>query len=287
MVTNYSPVEGAVPEPSKFGLLNPKTLVSDDERWGSGIAIDSLACNVETRIVEICDPSNVVTITEPGENSNLYRPYVIQSEYKCSTFGFNANNYFEKATLGLELCQNKAAEHEFWTGEMAQLDNTLDAEGLPNSNQYLASPDAEDVTPTPGTAVKPAYGQALLEQALADCGCGARGYIHATRAVASTLPVKEEDGLLQTKLGTYVIAGTGYDGSGPDGTQPGGTETWMYATGPVTARLGAIAVTPETLSEATDVRNNEVSVMASREAAVTWDGCCHFAVLVDLSLDYS
>lgn len=289
MVTNYEVVAGAKPEPSSFGLLNSKTLVTGSERWSGGIAFDSLACNVSTKITDICNTSNSVSSTEPGDNTNAFRPYSIQAEYECSTYGFKANDYVAKAVLGLEICQNKAAEAEFWSGTLAQMDDTLDADGLPNPNRYLANPDAEDVTPTPGTAVKPAFGLALLEDALASCGCGAKGTIHAPRGVATTFAtsLREEGDTLSTKLGTYVIAGVGYPGTGPDGNMPTGTKRWMYATGPVTARVGDITVTPDNISEATNTRNNTVTVTASREAAVTWDGCCHFAVLVDLSLDYS
>ncbi len=287
MVTNYSPVVGVTPKPSKFGLLNSKTIVQDGERWNGGIAIESLHCNVSSKVIDICNTSNSVSGTEPGDSNVLFRPYAIEASYECSTFGFKNQDYFEKARLGLELCQSKAVEAEFWNGTLAKLDDTEDAEGLPNPNKYLAHPDAQDVTPSAGTAVKPAYGLALLEEALGNCGCGVRGFIHATRAVGSTLATKVEDDALVTKLGNYVIAGTGYTGTGPDGTEPTGSKVWMYATGPVTARLGDIVVTPDTLSEATNTRNNTVSVSASREAAVTWDGCCHYAVLVDLSLDYS
>lgn len=287
MAKLYSPIDGVLPEPSLFGLLNSKTLVpASVSRWESGIAVESFSCNVESRITDICNTTNSVSSTEPGDAETKFLPYEIQAEYKCSTFGFKNNVYAEKARLALEICQNKAAEHEFWTGALAKMDDTLDSEGLPNPNKYLASPDATVVGP--GGAVKPAYGLALLEQALADCGCGARGFIHATRGVASTLSaLTVVDDMLSTKLGTYVIAGTGYDGSGPNGTEPAGSQTWMYATGPISAHLGDIAITPDNLSEATNTSNNEVSFVAGREAAVTWDGCCHYAVLVDLSLDYS
>jgi len=287
MASSYTPEQGAAPEPAKFGLLNSKTLVTTTGRWSGGIALDSLACNVSTRIVDICGTNNEVEVTEPGDSNVLFRPYNIESSYECSTMGFKNQDYFAKARLGLELCQNKAAEAELWTGALAKQDDTRDAEGLPNPNRYLASPDAEDVTPTTGTAVKPAYGLALLEEAIGQCGCGSTGYIHATRAVGSTLPVRVEGDTLVTKLGNYVIAGTGYTGTGPDGSEPTGSQVWMYATGQITARVGDISVTPDTLSEATNTRNNTVTVTASRDAAVTWDGCCHYAVLVDLSLDYS
>lgn len=291
---NWVLTDSAVTEPSKFGLLNSKTLVTvegGDEHWTGGIAFEALTCNVDSRVVSICNTTEAVSSTEANSGSNYYLPFYIQTEYTCSTFGFEKADYFGKAVRAMELCQGKAAEHEFWTGDLAQLDTSTSNDNPPigNENKYLASSDAVDKTPTPGTAIKPRHALALLEQALADCGCGTRGFIHATRGVASVLAddLEEEDDTLVTKLGNYVIAGTGYDGSGPNGAIPTGTKAWMYATGPITAVLGKIATTPDERSEALNTRNNEVVVTAERPAAVTWDGCCHFGVLVDLSLDYS
>lgn len=284
----YTPVKGVDPEPAKFGLLNSKTVVSDGGRWGSGLSIDPVTCNADVRIVEVCDESNEVEVTTGNAEMQSYLPFFIETDYTCGTFGFEAQDYAAKAEFALSLCENKAAEHEFWTGALAKQDETVDSEGNPNPNRYLASLSAIAVAPS-GTPLKPRHGLALLEQALADCGCGTRGFIHATRGVASSIADDlEADGdTLVTTLGNYVIAGSGYDGSGPSGTVPSGQLAWMYATGQVSARLGNVIVNPDNLSEATNTSINEVSFTASRDAAVTWDGCCHYAVLVDLSLDYS
>ena len=291
MVTNYTPIQGQVPEPSEFGLINSKTLALSEERWNGGIAIDSIVCNVSSRIFNnicsISSTSSAVSGTDKSSGPILVRPFTIQADYECSTFGFLNQDYFEKAALGLDLCQSKLVESEFWTGALAQQDDEIDSEGNATTNRYLASQDAVDITPTTGTAIKPAYALALLEEALATCGCGVKGYVHATRSVASVLPLKHEDDVLVTKLGNYVIAGTGYTGTGPTGTDPGNGKAWMYATGPVSVRLGDTYIVPDNINQATDIRNNSVSVSAEKEVAVTWDGCCHFAVLVDLSLDYS
>lgn len=281
-----TPVNGVQPEPIKYGLLNSKTLAgvaSNGERWETGISVDSWACNATTRIVSICSPASAVSGTEPGSDGPwTAEPFDVQAEYECSTFGFNANNYQEKARAALKLCESKLIEREFWTGALAQQDPE-------NDNRYLASSTAVDVTPTPGTAIKPMFALALLEQALADCGCGAEGVVHMTRGTASALEknLQPERDYLLTRLGTLAIAGSGYTGSGPNGVHPGGTKAWMYATGPVSVLTGESIVVPATLSEATNISNNSISMRAENFAAVGWDGCCQFAVLVDLSLDYS
>jgi hypothetical protein len=285
----YTPVEGVDPEPAKYGLLNSKTVVSDGSRWGGGISIDPVTCSGDVRTLLICDESNEDIITSGSAESQYYLPFTIEAEHTCGTFGWKANNYEEKARKILELAESKAAEHEFWTGALAQQDTTVDSEGNPNPNRYLASLSAVTVAPS-GTPLHPRHGLALLEKALGDCGVGVRGFIHATRDIVSSLSdntLTVEGDTLVTTLGNIVIAGAGYDGSGPNGTVPSGSQSWMYATGQVAARLGTPTVFPDNLSEATNTSINEVSFMAARDAAVTWDGCCHYAVLVDLSLEYS
>lgn len=291
MVTrNYTYVSGAEVKPAKFGLLNSETLVTpggEESDWISGVTIDSVSCNVDSRVIEICDPSHVVEITTAGGRFVQAVPFFVQTEFECSTFGFEANDYFAKAVQAMELCQGKDVETEFWTGDLSQQDAGVDSSGNLNPNRYLASMSSVQVAAS-GTPLRPAHGLALLEKALGDCGCGTRGFVHATRDVASSLRkyIKPNGDVLETNLGTVLVAGTGYDGSGPNGAVPAGSLRWMYATGQVSTGLGKIDTTPQTRSEAINTANNSVVVKAERPAFATWDGCCHFAVLVDLSLEY-
>lgn len=280
----YTPVNGVQPEPAKYGLLNSKTLagVGEGVRWETGIAVDSLACNTSTKITSICNPSQSVSATEATGGPWTAEPFAVQTTFTCTTFGHKSQDYTGKAKNALELCQGKAVEHELWTGALGNLD-------VDNNNRYLASSTAVDVTPTPGTAIKPMFALALLEKALGDCGCGAEGVVHMTRSVASALEknLQQEGDHLVTRLGTLAIAGTGYTGSGPNGTLPGGTKAWMYATGQVSVLLGEGQLVSDLMHEITDTGVNTVTATAEKDAAVGWDGCCHFAVLVDLALDYS
>lgn len=275
----YTPVNGVFAEPAKYGLLNSKTVVAGSERFESGIDVDSILCKGTVRNIEVCDPSNEDVVTEPSDTENQYLPFVVQAEFKCSTFGFTNADYELKATEAMELVQSKAVEHELWTGALSKLD-TSTAGGSPN--KYLASPDAVDVTPT-GGAVSVQVGLALLEGALNQ---GYRGFIHGNRAAISLVSGDfEPDGdVLKTDLGNTVIAGSGYGNTGPDGSAATGTQTWLYATGPVEVHLSDIETTPANHSEAVDTKNNTVTYTVSRFAAPVFDGCGHFAVLVDLTL---
>lgn len=280
------PVKGDAPEPADFGLVGKGTLVpgADSDRWGGGIALESEACAVSVRIVDVCNTGTFVTSQEPtGEGFQEYLPFAVQVEYQCSTLGFNANDYWGKALRALELHQSAAIERELLKGELAKKASELSPDN-PVPNRWLADGTAVDVTPA-GGAVKPKVGVALLEQALANNQGGAKGVIHSPVAIGSVLAddYKVEDDTLRTPLGNTFITGAGYDGSGPNGEPQSGTSYWLYATGAIGVRLSEPSVTPDTMPEAVDRRVNHITVVAERLAAATWDGCSHFAVLVDLA----
>jgi len=152
---------------------------------------------------------------------------------------------------------------------------------------YLASSQSVDVTPTPGTAVKVRYGLALLEQAIASSPIGAQGVIHAPRDVATALRLHKDGTTLRTNLDTPVVAGVGYSKKGPSGADAPAGKAWMYATGPVSVRLGPTIITPAKLNQAVDIRINNIEYFVDRSAAVTWSTTDSYAVLVDLTLDYA
>jgi hypothetical protein len=198
-----------------------------------------------------------------------------------STMGTRPDEVEASAKRALDIVTQKAVEAEFWDGGVSKL-LTID-----NDNRYLASAQSVDVTPTPGTAVKVRYGLALLEQAIAESPAGAQGLIHATRDVASALRLDSDSNTLKTELGTPVVAGVGYSKRGPAGTLAPAGKAWMYATGPVSVRLGPVIVTPAKLNQAVDIRINNIEYFVDRSAAVTWSTSDSYAVLVDLTLDYA
>jgi hypothetical protein len=282
-------------EPALYGVLSPAASVVTDTSsdWARGVEFETLNCATNIRLSAICSTASSVEVVEAvdGRLYSKYMPFAIETDFQCSTFGFEHRDYEGVARDFMEAAQQKAIERELWTGASAKLQSAVWNSGQHGGdafpNRWLASPSAVDVTPTPGTAVKVKYGLALLEAALGTCGAGIRGTIHATRGVASVLNLKDKNGALRTSLGNTVIAGAGYTGSAPNGTAPTGTQVWMYATGPVSVRLGPITATPDQRRQSVDLSNNTVKVYATRPAAVSWDSCCHYGVLVDLALDYA
>lgn len=292
MVALGAVVTGNAPaEPAPYGLLSPAATVVNDASayWANGFQYETLDCVSEVTLTDICNTSVSVSGVEPtgSELFRTYHPFAVQTSFSCSTMSRTPAEIEQIARDRIDACVQKAVEHEFWSGALAKAaaeEYTGDGE---YPNRYLASTGAVDVTPTLGTAVKTKYGLALLEGALARCGCGIKGTIHTTREVASALSPKNEDEKLLTPLGNLIIAGPGYDGTGPDGEQPTGSQVWMYATGPVTVRLGPVETVPDRPNQAVNIANNEATYLVEQVAAVTWNSCCHYAVLVDLSLDYA
>lgn len=267
-------------EVAPYGLLSlvdPDSMTTD--RWIGGIVQESVACTGTLQLLDVCGSGTPLKVVQPVGNPNQnYTPFGIEVYDECSTFGITERDSRQRALDVFENCVGKGIETEFWRGTLAKQNAYAD-------NRYLASPNATNVTPGVGP-VKIKYGLALLERALGDAGCGTRGTIHVTRDVASVLGAKDVDGHLETPLGNYVVAGTGYTGHGPDGTHPN-PGTWMYATGPVSVLLGEPQV-PETEEfQNLDLDVNMYRSRVQSAAAVTWDGCAHFAVYVDLALDYS
>lgn len=268
-------------EVAPYGLLSLRDPdVTADERWLSGFTYESRTCTANINLLDICGGSAPVNVVAPSSapRNREFQPFVIEAVDECATFGFQKHDVEQRAIDALEACTQKALENEFWTGDLATTNGYTE-------NRYLASLDTVDVTPA-GGAVKLRYGLAILERALGNCGCGTRGTIHVTRDVGSALPVKVVNDHLETQLGNYVVAGPGYPGSGPDGTIPG-TGTWIYATGPVSVLLGPSEAVGANIAQQVDSSVNTWQARAQRPAAVTWDGCCAFAVHVDLALDYA
>lgn len=273
-------------------------------RWQAGFQFRPEANN-DPSIRDWCTANGSndhVPGTQPPHGLIETVPWLVEVEDDCSSFGFGGVDYIGRVTRALEAATPKGLEREFWTGEVAA------AAGWPNL--FLASPAAEDVTPTAGTAVDLPEAFNLLEDALAMCGAGGRGMIHcAAWSTPSYDLIRREGQLLLTARDTVVVSGAGYLGTGPDGADPSAAgHTWLYATGLVDVRLGPIDVfgqlgrseqdpgawmpvagsdggfdparfSPVLLDRAT----NKLATRARRMVAATWDGACHFAVLANIN----
>ena len=269
--------------PPRVGLL-PSVGTTDEleARWEAGFAYAAENC-VAAGVFDPCGPG---TLDPPANRAMVEAdPFAVWAADECSAFGFSERDWQGRARRLLEACQSKQVERELWRGDLSRADSDI-------NNAFLASADA-DVIGAPGTSLRD--GLACLEQALADCSCGARGMIHATRQVVTHWQglglLRREGSLVLTINDTIVIPGAGYDGSGPPaaaGDPPVAAVTggvWAYATGIVDVRLSPqIDIVPGSFAQAFDRSTNTIAFRAERLAAASWDGCCHIAIALDAAL---
>lgn len=292
---NLLPVAQAIPaQPPAHGLLVSATEATDlpvetvkggGDRWGVGFTVQPENCVV----VDSWDPDCGVWPTEGGDNvieqktfkstagtnelSYDVSPVLLESSYECDAKGFKAIDYAGRARRQLEAGTSKAMEFELWTGTLKSTNPALETGAT-----VLES----------GSSFIPADAMLLLGQAMSNCGAGGRGMIHAPtifvdKLLDSGMTLKEVGNKLMTVTrGDTIVAGSGYPGTGPAGVAPGTGQTWVFATGPVTYRMGPPLIYPEMFSEAWDRLKNRVEYRAEREVAMNFDPCCHFAILVDV-----
>lgn len=271
---------------SKFGILSRAAEVIEDNNddWVGGFTYSTLDGSLVSTNVSILGanpPVSSVVVPDANEETfRFYYPFDVQTTIQVSTMGTMPAQVLEDASAALDVVLQKNIESEFWTGNIAsQLDD-------PDINRYLTQAGSVNLTPSgSATGVRVKHGLAILERALGNSTIGSRGVIHVTRDVASVLDASNQDDALVTKLGNFVIAGSGYTGTGPENLAAAETKTWMYATGPVTVRVGKLHVTPENVGQAVDSSKNTIKYYVDRPAAVTWATSKIYAVLVDLSLD--
>lgn len=286
--SNTTLVPTAGLEVAPFGILSPATTTynESDSFWTSGFTYEAhdaglVVINSTIMGASAAGSVTVADNTDEKDHFKTYYPFDVKASVKVSTMGTNPADIEASAKRALDIVTQKAVETEFWNGGVAKLLTSN------NDNRYLASAQSVDVTPTAGTAVKVRYGLALLEEAIASGPVGAQGLIHAPRVVASTLPLEKDGTTLRTSLGTPVVAGIGYSRKGPTGADAPAGKAWLYATGPVSVRLGPTTIIPGKLNQAIDIRINDIEYFVDRPAAVTWSTTDSYAVLVDLTLDYA
>lgn len=274
-----TPIPGPLAVPSPVGLIQSSPTVNDPPgtRWQAGFDYDVEGCSGgHTR-----DPRDHSTkdIEAPATNPS-WDPYLVWGGERCSTLGSAARDWQARARRLLAACEGAQIEEEFWTGAVAK------AESFPN--RYLASEDSDVLTDSDEpTSLTDSL--ACLEQYLADCNCGQRGMIHATRQIVTHWTglnlVRREGNLLLTIHNSIVVPGSGYDGSGPLGQAAAEGSIWAYATGLVEVRRDSdIQVLGGPNSEGVDRATNTMEIRAERLAVASWDGCCHGAVEIAASL---
>ena len=153
-----------------------------------------------------------------------------------------------------------AAKMAFENGETYAVEEAV--------QRLILNVTAEDITPTPGTAVTNLrYALGLLEQFAAENIVG-RPLIHGNRVAVTLIPELVGEGAdLHTIHSTPVANGGGYGALGPDALTAGAGKAWLYISGQVNLWQGTFALT-----EAQDLPGNRDYALAERPYAATING---------------
>lgn len=266
--------EGPQLTPPRISLLSAAEIVPmEGERWGNGFDLIEEGCE-DVKVYAVCPPANADPKTVDGGGANqTYEPYVLYASDKCSTFGSQMRQFYDRAQRKLLTGESTALEEILWTGG-------FDGTTL-TGNPHLAN---NAVTTTISSAVTtPADALAVLEQHISDCSA-ARGMIHvrpqAMNQLLASRAIRREGNVYLTGLDNIVVFGRGYPGTGPSAQAVGATE-WMYGhPGIVQVRRGAlIRLGEDAFASQFDRFVNDHLVLVERLEHVALDPtCCVFAI---------
>lgn len=275
------PAPKAVPAPyGLFSVADVTKVSASDEHWVGGFDQESELCSLNASIVDPCGAPDIPVVVADGDMSHKVMPFGIKAIDECFTQGWTVQDRKARVIRQLELVTQKAVERELWNGTSAIQGG--------NDNLYLSKDGAAEVVSS--AVISPRTGIALLQQAFANCGVGGQGVLHmpvsAVEMLGDHMDQDPSKGNILTWGGNKVAVGSGYDGRGPGDLVPPTNPliVWIYMTGPISVRLGPNELVTPSEVEALDTRTNIMRYVALRPASVDWDGCCHFAVQVDLRL---
>ncbi len=227
------------------------------------------ACSAETVEHPLDDPPGVID----------YEPWLLQVEHPCrSMTGYDGPAIDAELRRALDATESYAIARELWLGEVTRAVETAGDRDRRN----LSLTDGPEVL-NAGDPLSPRRALGLLQQALGDSLRGGRAIIHTAREVEPELrDLTREGNLLTTRLGNLVVADAGYPGTPPDGEVAAPGVGWLYGTGMVVVRRGAVRVDgPE--AEVIDTQTNTPLRRIDRPVAATFDKTAHYAVAVTLS----
>lgn len=209
----------------------------------------------------------------PNRNpTGAFSPFGVVAYDRCSTFGWQREEYEARARRALAAVASTLVEEEYWEGTLVP------------ANEHLAMPHATTVG---GAGMGRRKALAELVQGLADANAGT-GVIHARpRLVQNWLQdnaLEVRGNKLWTKGGHLVVQGAGYTGTGPTDQAVAGDVEWAYATDNLVVLRGPVVVTPGSLNEATDRASNTVVFRAEQAYAVITNHKAHLAVSVDTAV---
>lgn len=261
-------------QPLPFGLFSVLSWAdTGDVHWQNGVTWEAVGCQPVSGIGDpTCAPGSTAASGLPknfvtGSALGNAGKFTVYGEYKCSPFGHSDDIAFslERATSHLFAREEARVEQAFWSGDLG---NTPSLQG------------ASDLTPGSG-AVAPIVALATLEKWLGSV-YGSLGVIHVGRGAVNYLAqngaIVAVGKRLYTRLGTPVVAGSGYVNTSPTGSTPASGEHWAYATPAVFGMRSEVFTSTARRGDLLDRSKNDLYAVAERTYIVGFDPCGSAAV---------
>ena len=195
-------------------------------------------------------------------------PFTVYGHFRCSPVGYSPESAQVRATEHLLAREEARVEQAFWTGDLGNFPKLQDP-----------------ATVSLGAVLEYALGLAQLEAEIAN-DYGSLGVIHMTRAAASVGLARDllvaNGARLTTRLGTPVVAGSGYPGTGPTGQAPAAGQTWLFASPALFGHRSEVFTSSNRPGDLFVRGTNDLTAVAERSYLLGFDPCGVTAALVSL-----
>jgi hypothetical protein len=275
MATQSFVIDGPIPEPPLFRLLDVAEVVEpDDPHWRNGVQMWGYPPSIPV-LWESC-AQNGTFLKNDGDAAPLpeFPGFTNYLSITCTAAGIDWTDpasWKERGLRAFNAVESYALEKEISQGLMAPLSPHFDDANL----SILGG----------GTAKKPQVGLSYLEDAIG--ATARRGMIHGTPGTVTAwgkeFLVFRQDGELITPVGSRVATGDGYIGGDPaGGSSPTTGQAWAYATGRIKIiRDKAPRFNPDNFSQALNRAQNIITFEVERDYVVGWDTELQAGVLID------
>lgn len=286
-----SPVPAPQAQPPVYGLVAAAEVADDTSlRWTLGTEWESEHCQLGGAVSIVCEGNTAAMdpedVTGAGVRGHAPTPFVVYATDECSAMT-RGREWESRVRRRLEATKSYLIGREFWDGQLAIDDDDA-------ADTYLAAPGSDVVTTA---AASPLVALACVEAGLASHLYGAKGMIHMPAQLlahfAGAQVVRLSGNTWVSPLGHTVVPEAGYSGNGPNTagspptTDPAGASQWIYGTGQVRIRTGAVTtVSPENAADlpaVMDWRVNTILAYAYQPVLVEWDTCGLVAAEVNVA----
>ena len=270
-ITPPALVLGAPRVPTPFGMFGAVSFRSGTDRWELGATYETLTCDPLGVIgpPEWANTPGLPLVLPKGAPSGTSLPFTVYGHFRCSPIGWTPENAQSRASQHLLAREEQTVEKAFWNGASGN------------------TPSLQGATPlAAGVGVDPVHGLGLLEEFIA-INYGSQGVIHLTLATATTLfsrqTLEVRGTKLVTRLGTPVIAGSGYTGTGPTNVAPLASQAWAYGSPALFVYRSDIATSSNRSGDLLDRGVNNLYAVAERTYLLGYDPCGVGAALMTIA----